>query len=93
MPKPTLTERHLMLNQIARGDSESWQVGSNGSGARHWFVLREPYGKPVEYHEDKNGDLIRYTEAGALKKAEELNAKRAEEHNTKEHTDEDPNRP
>jgi hypothetical protein len=54
-----------------------WIVGNNGAGARSYFVLRyeddSDHRSRAEYHRDKRGELIRYTLAGAEKKARELN--------------------
>lgn len=54
-----------------------WEPVNDGVGDRSWFLIRHPkqgnrYGK-AEYHLDKNGKLIRYTMAGAYRKAMELN--------------------
>jgi hypothetical protein len=56
---------------------ERWVPANNGTGKRIWFVCRHltdgPYPK-IEYHTDRNGDLIRYTREGAYRKAQQLNA-------------------
>lgn len=51
-----------------------WFAANNGSGARIWFVLREDDRGKTEYHESKDGTVIRYTMAGADRKAAALNA-------------------
>lgn len=68
-------ELHRALNENLQVHPSAWTVGSNGSGPRHWFVLRKPHGPMAqyEYHNDKNENLIWYTALGALKKAEQLN--------------------
>ena len=54
-----------------------WITGSNGSGQRNWFVLRyqdaSNHNSRAEYHVNAKGDAIKYTMAGAEKKAYELN--------------------
>lgn len=58
-----------------------WRPANNGAGERRYFVCRDrpadhpDRGRkgPIEYHTDKNGDLIRYTMGGAYRKATELN--------------------
>lgn len=56
----------------------SWQASNHGTGARIWFVHRparlgeDSVGGKV-YHCDRNGDLVRYTAAGACRKRDELN--------------------
>lgn len=54
-----------------------WIIGSNGIGQRNCFVLRyrdtDNHNSPAEYHCNAKGDAIKYTMAGAEKKAHELN--------------------
>jgi hypothetical protein len=54
-----------------------WIIGSNGGGQRNCFVLRyrdtDNHNSPAEYHVNAKGDAIKYTMAGAEKKAHELN--------------------
>lgn len=54
-----------------------WKTASNGAGKRHWFVCRRVGGSDrfpkLEYHTDRNGDLIRYTFDGATRTAAALN--------------------
>jgi len=54
-----------------------WIVGSNGVGQRNCFVLRHQdasdHRSRAEYHQNAKGDAIKYTMAGAEKKAHELN--------------------
>jgi hypothetical protein len=54
-----------------------WITGNNGSGQRNWFVLRyqdaSNHNSRAEYHVNAKGDAIKYTMAGADKKAHELN--------------------
>lgn len=54
-----------------------WIVGSNGGGQRNCFVLRHQdasdHNSSAEYHVNGKGDAIKYTMAGAEKKARELN--------------------
>lgn len=55
---------------------EPWTVGNDGVGERRYFVFRHGVdfgGNRSEYHCNKKGDAIRYTMAGAEKKAHELN--------------------
>lgn len=77
--RATLTERHRALNLNERDNPGAWNIGCNGAGKRNWFVLRRPEGSRsrYEYYSDKNGDMIWLTEAGALKRAELLNAEAA----------------
>jgi hypothetical protein len=78
--RATLTERHRALNLQRQTDRTAWTVGNNGSGRRNWFALRNVEGRtggPYEYYSDKHGEMIWLTEAGALKRAELLNAETA----------------
>lgn len=56
---------------------EPWTTGNDGAGERRYFVFRR--GKDGDgrnrsaYHCNKKGDAIKYTMAGAEKKARELN--------------------
>lgn len=56
-----------------------WTPTNNGAGKRPYFITRTVDGKP-EYHENTAGDVIRYSAAGAARKAAELNAAEAPMH-------------
>lgn len=73
----TLTDRHRALNLQQRDNPAAWTVGNNGAGKRCWFALREQpetHMGRYEYYSDKDGNMIWLTEAGALTRAELLNA-------------------
>lgn len=74
-PSASDLDRLRALN-LADRVAPVWKVANNGTGARIWFVLRRTPGGavPAEYHEDVNGNIIRYTLSGALDVAERLNA-------------------
>jgi len=75
--RQSLTERHRALNIFQQLEPGAWNVGNNGGGTRNWFVLREQpqtHMGQYEYYSDKRGDMIWLTEAGALTRAELLNA-------------------
>lgn len=72
-----LGDRHRALNLRQQVDRGAWTVGTNGNGKRNWFAVREQpqtHKGPYEYYSDKAGDMIWLTEAGALTRAELLNA-------------------
>jgi hypothetical protein len=67
----------MELVRIYRRVPGGWEPVNDGVGDRIWFLIRFPKqgnrnGK-AECHLDKNGKLIRYTMAGAYRKAMELN--------------------
>lgn len=63
----------IMERAAAQNRRGEWTARNNGAGARPWFCYNE---RTKEYHYAQ-GDgwmLVRYTFAGAVKKADELNA-------------------
>ena len=71
----TLTERFAALNRAEAEDGSRWGIANNGTGPRIWFIRRHTDTPWYDYHTNKDGALLRYTFAGALAKAEELNGK------------------
>lgn len=57
--------------------AQGWHAGNNGSGKRNWFACRETE-SGLEWHLNKNGDVIRYgSHEAATKIADKLNAQAA----------------
>jgi hypothetical protein len=75
----SLTDRIRALN-LAEAEAPVWNVANNGSGQRRWFVYRRTPGGCManEYHQNQKGDVIRFLLAGALSRAEALNAAEAD---------------